>query len=217
MKRPRGVIEDILVKVDTFYYPIDFVVIDMKPTNPAKKQIPVLLGQPFLATTNACIQCRTGIMDISFGNMQLQLNVFRTSQHPSFDIQCKYMDMIDDGVEEVVPSTLLRDSFEANLQFDRPPILGLEDPVPAHPSIEAPPSLELKPLLASLKYVFLGPHETLPVNNSSSSTSSQESQLIHVLEKYMSHRVVAVHLDDQEKTIFTCPFGTFAYRRMPSE
>jgi hypothetical protein len=24
-----------------------------------------------------------------------------------------------------------------------------------------------------------------------------------------------VHKDDQEKTIFNCPFGTFAYRRMP--
>ena len=28
---------------------------------------------------------------------------------------------------------------------------------------------------------------------------------------------MAVYLDDQEKTTFTCPFGTFAHRRMPFE
>jgi hypothetical protein len=28
MKRPRGIIEDVLVKVDKFYYPMDFIVID---------------------------------------------------------------------------------------------------------------------------------------------------------------------------------------------
>ena len=26
---------------------------------------------------------------------------------------------------------------------------------------------------------------------------------------------IPVHKDDQEKTTFTCPYGTFAYRRMP--
>lgn len=26
---------------------------------------------------------------------------------------------------------------------------------------------------------------------------------------------ILIHPDDQEKTIFTCPYGTFAYRRMP--
>ncbi len=35
------------------------------------------------------------------------------------------------------------------------------------------------------------------------------------LDGYSGYNQVAVYPDDQEKTTFTCPFGTFAYRRMP--
>ena len=35
------------------------------------------------------------------------------------------------------------------------------------------------------------------------------------LDEYSGYNQIAVSLDDQEKTAFTCPFGVFAYRRMP--
>ena len=35
------------------------------------------------------------------------------------------------------------------------------------------------------------------------------------LDGYLEYNEIAIHLDDQEKTKFTCPFGTFAFRRMP--
>ena len=35
------------------------------------------------------------------------------------------------------------------------------------------------------------------------------------LDGYSRYNQVLVDPEDQEKTIFTCPFGTFAYRRMP--
>jgi hypothetical protein len=31
MKIPRGVVEDVLIKLDKFYFPIDFIVLDMEP------------------------------------------------------------------------------------------------------------------------------------------------------------------------------------------
>ena len=31
----------------------------------------------------------------------------------------------------------------------------------------------------------------------------------------MGYNQIAIHLDDQEKTTFICPFGTFAFKRMP--
>ena len=31
MKIPKGIVEDVLVKVDNFYYPVDFVVLDTEP------------------------------------------------------------------------------------------------------------------------------------------------------------------------------------------
>jgi uncharacterized coiled-coil protein SlyX len=76
IKKPHGIVEDVLIKVDKFYYPVDFIVLDTEPVPYPDKQIPVILGRPFLATVNACINCRTGVMKISFGNMKIRLNIF---------------------------------------------------------------------------------------------------------------------------------------------
>ncbi|XP_031282577.1 uncharacterized protein LOC116141191 [Pistacia vera] len=46
IKHPRGIVEDVLVKVDKFILPTDFVVLDMKED----KEIPLILERPFLAT-----------------------------------------------------------------------------------------------------------------------------------------------------------------------
>ena len=35
------------------------------------------------------------------------------------------------------------------------------------------------------------------------------------LDGYLGYNQIAIHPDDQEKKRFTCPFGTFAFRRMP--
>lgn len=35
------------------------------------------------------------------------------------------------------------------------------------------------------------------------------------LDGYSGYNQIVITLEDQEKTTFTCPFGTFAYRRMP--
>ena len=76
VKRPRGIVEDVLVQVDKFYFPVDFIVLDTHPVADPHAQIPVILGRPFLATSNALINCRNGKMTLSFGNMTLELNVF---------------------------------------------------------------------------------------------------------------------------------------------
>ena len=58
VKIPRGVIEDVLVQVDSFYYPMDFVVLDMDPIVKETNYVPIILGRPFLATSNAIINYR---------------------------------------------------------------------------------------------------------------------------------------------------------------
>jgi hypothetical protein len=35
------------------------------------------------------------------------------------------------------------------------------------------------------------------------------------LDRYSGFMQIPIHPDDQKKTMFTCPYGTFAYRRMP--
>ena len=76
MKIPKGIVEDVLVKIDKFYYPVDFVVLDTEPIACEPNHVPIILGRPFLATANAIINCRNGVMQLTFGNMTLELNIF---------------------------------------------------------------------------------------------------------------------------------------------
>ena len=51
MAKPEGVIEDVLVKVGKFIFPVDFIILDMEEDS----QVSLLLGRPFLATGGALI------------------------------------------------------------------------------------------------------------------------------------------------------------------
>lgn len=97
---PRGVIEDVLVKVDHFFFPADFIVIDTEPGQISKQTTPVILGRPFLATANASINVRAGVMDVSFGNMNVKLNIYNPSRDPPSDADCFAVDVIDNNVVE---------------------------------------------------------------------------------------------------------------------
>ena len=79
VKIPKGIVEDVLVKVGKFYYPVDFVVLDTEPIAVGPNHVPIILGRPFLATSNAIINCRNGVMQLTFGNMTLELNIFHLS------------------------------------------------------------------------------------------------------------------------------------------
>ena len=82
VKIPKGIVEDVLVKVDKFYYPVDFVVLNTEPIVIGPNHVPIILGRPFLATSNAIINCRNGVMQLTFGNMTLELNIFHlTNKH----------------------------------------------------------------------------------------------------------------------------------------
>ena len=76
IKIPKGTIKDVLIQMDIFYYPVDFVVLDTELVAVGPNHVPIILGRPFLATSNAIINCRNGIMQLTFGNMTLELNIF---------------------------------------------------------------------------------------------------------------------------------------------
>ena len=99
MKVPRGLIEDVLVKVNEFYFPVDFIVLDMESTQ-TLTQVLIILGRPFLATPNACINCKSDAIDISFGNKKVKLNIFNASQGPSREEDCFVIDLIEENVKK---------------------------------------------------------------------------------------------------------------------
>ena len=84
VKIPKGIVEDVLVKIDKFYYPVDFVVLDTEPIASEPNHVPIILGRPFLATANAIINCRNGVMQLTFGNMTLELNIFHLNNKHEF-------------------------------------------------------------------------------------------------------------------------------------
>ena len=148
VKIPKGMVEDVLVKIDKFYYPVDFVVLDTELIASEPNHVPIILGRPFLATANAIINCRNGIMQLTFGNMTLELNIFHLNnkqelletENPIFDEvvsidQCagkqstqEMQGMINLGDEEdlVLPTTptasqLLNSIAISEEQFDNWP------------------------------------------------------------------------------------------------
>ena len=89
IKKPQGIVEDILVQVDKFYYHVDFLILDTQFAINMESKILIILGRPFLATTNALINYRNGLMKISFGNMTLEVNVFHIAKQPHDDNECR--------------------------------------------------------------------------------------------------------------------------------
>ncbi|XP_022849858.1 uncharacterized protein LOC111371943 [Olea europaea var. sylvestris] len=83
----RGVVDDVLVQIDKFYYPIDFMILDTHHVLNSNVQIPVILSNPFLAISNALIICRNGTLKLSFENMNVEMNVFNIcKQHGDKDV-----------------------------------------------------------------------------------------------------------------------------------
>ena len=107
VKIPKGIVEDVLVKVDKFYYPVNFVVLDMEPVAGGTNQVPIILGRPFLATSNAIINCRNGVMQLTFGNMTLKLNIFHLgSKHKSTEEKEQELMKISEAVDEELTTSV---------------------------------------------------------------------------------------------------------------
>ena len=98
VKIPGGIVKDVLVQVDKFYFPVDFIVLDTQPVANQGTQFPVILGRPFLATANAIIHCRGGLMTLSFGNMTVNLNIFNVIKEIGDEEDVCEVNMIDSVV-----------------------------------------------------------------------------------------------------------------------
>ena len=57
-------------------------------------------------------------------------------------------------------------------------------------------------------------HFPLPFNDQMIETLAKNSYFCY-LDGYSGFFQISIHPSDQEKTTFTCPYGTYAYRRMP--
>ncbi|XP_026439292.1 uncharacterized protein LOC113337979 [Papaver somniferum] len=195
VKIPRGIIEDVLVQVEKFIYPVDFAILDTQPVSSQDINIPIILGRPFLATANAVIHCQNGLVEFSFGNQKIYVNAFKALQAPPDPEHYESICMIDSLVENTFTTNSVSDPLEAFLAhfgvyYDEDSHLEEYKPEPILPTIDKPlpssvkaPTLELKPLPDTLKYVFLGSENILPAIIASDLEPDQESRLVSVLRE----------------------------------
>ncbi|GJV97945.1 reverse transcriptase domain-containing protein [Tanacetum coccineum] len=92
---PKGLSEDIFVKVGNFHFPTDFVVVDFK----ADPRVPLILGRSFLRTNRALIDVYEGEPVLRDGNEQITFHVNGTSKHPQKHIN-ESIKMVNDACKD---------------------------------------------------------------------------------------------------------------------
>ncbi|XP_012461388.1 uncharacterized protein LOC105781392 [Gossypium raimondii] len=75
----RGKIEDVLVHVDKFIFPVDFIILDFE----ADKKVQIILGRPFLAIDKTIIDVQKGELTVPVQDEQVTFNVINAIR--SFD------------------------------------------------------------------------------------------------------------------------------------
>ncbi|XP_070013807.1 uncharacterized protein [Nicotiana sylvestris] len=167
LKRPSRILDDVLVQVGKFVFPADFVILDCR----VDKEIPIILGRPFLTTWRALIDCETRELKMRLNDEEITFNVQKYMRRPSEFANCSLIDAVDVVLEEDDKALNVKDPLAAclmnlekangedlakwvlaiegqglwkrELEFE-PLHLEERKTPPAKPSIEELPKLELK-------------------------------------------------------------------------
>ncbi|XP_031260802.1 uncharacterized protein LOC116118985 [Pistacia vera] len=165
IKRPKGIVEDILLKVDKFIFLVDFVVLDMEED----QEVPLILGHPFLATARALIDVQQGKLILRLNDEEIVFDVHKAMKNPTtFYIEsCFHSDsfgeIVGDHREEVSQKdSLERCLMESSTTEDEDPCFreeaealenesltdnNMELKEDLHKTPNETPKLELKPFL----------------------------------------------------------------------
>nr|GEX07784.1 reverse transcriptase domain-containing protein [Tanacetum cinerariifolium] len=98
ISRPDGVAEVVYVKVGTFHFLADFVVVDFD----ADPRVPLILERSFLKTGRALIDVFKGELTLHVGKEAITFNLDQTSRYSANynDMTAKRIDVIDMACEE---------------------------------------------------------------------------------------------------------------------
>ena len=74
VKRPIGILHDVLVKVESFIFLAYFVILNCE----VDFEVPIILGRPFLAIGRALVDMEKGQMKFRLNNEEVTFNICRT-------------------------------------------------------------------------------------------------------------------------------------------
>ncbi|GJX11838.1 reverse transcriptase domain-containing protein [Tanacetum coccineum] len=149
--QPKGVAEDVFVKVGKFHYPADFVVVDYD----ANPRVPLILGRPFLRTSRALIDVYGEEITLRFNDEAITFKFSESSKSgnptPSLDpiLSTSFPSLTPfEGGDFILEETKLELHFEELKMIKS--------------SIDDLPELELKDLPSHLEYELFNGTEKLP-------------------------------------------------------
>nr|GEY83392.1 retrovirus-related Pol polyprotein from transposon TNT 1-94 [Tanacetum cinerariifolium] len=98
ISRPVRVAEDVYVKVGSFHFSADFIVVDFN----ADPRVPLILGRSFLKTERALIDVFKGELTLLVGKVAITFNLDRTSRYSANynEMTAKRIDVIAMACEE---------------------------------------------------------------------------------------------------------------------
>ncbi|GKA39142.1 reverse transcriptase domain-containing protein [Tanacetum coccineum] len=101
---PKGLAEDVFVKVGKFHFPIDFVVVDFE----ADPRVPLILGRSFLGTDRALIDVYVEEITLRVNDEAVTFNLDQTTRYSSTydDMSVNRIDVIDVASEEYAQEVL---------------------------------------------------------------------------------------------------------------
>nr|GEW80222.1 reverse transcriptase domain-containing protein [Tanacetum cinerariifolium] len=126
--RPKGVTEDVFVKVGKFHFPTDFVAVDFE----ADPCVPLILGRSFLRTGRALIDGYGEEITLRVNDEAITFNLNQTTRYSSIydDLSVNRIDIIDVAREEYAQEILgfSKNSSGGNPTSTSEPILFYSSP-----------------------------------------------------------------------------------------
>ncbi|XP_016484062.1 uncharacterized protein LOC107804655 [Nicotiana tabacum] len=111
VKRPTGILDDVLVQVGKFVFPAYFVILHCQ----VDEEIPIILGRSFLATRRVLIDCETEELKMRLNNEEVIFNVQQSMRRPGEYANCSLVEAVDVILHEDDVTLTAKDPLEACL------------------------------------------------------------------------------------------------------
>ena len=82
VRKPHVIVEYVIVRIEGYYFLVEFLVVDMKITKDLS-QAPIILGRTFLATAKAVTDWGKGEVILKVGEHTLKMNINKLMKYPS--------------------------------------------------------------------------------------------------------------------------------------
>nr|GEV02824.1 DNA-directed DNA polymerase [Tanacetum cinerariifolium] len=249
---PKGVVEDVYVKVGKFHFLTDFVVVDFE----ADPRVPPILGRSFLRTDHALIDVYGEEITIRVNDEAVTFNLNQTTRYSStYDDTSKIIDIKGIDPRFCTHKILMEEDYKPAVQSQRWVNKKIHEVIKKE---------VIKLLDAGMIYLisdslWVSPIHCVPKKGRITIVENENNELIPTwlvtgwrvyidyrklndatrkdhfplpfmdqmlerlagnefycfLDGFSGYIQILINPPDQEKTTFTCPYGTFSYRIMP--